>query len=207
MPFLYPNTVIQVFCKAPEIGRVKTRLMPELTAQQATDVHKQLTLRTLNLLTSTNFCPIQLCCSPSLSHPFFIEMGHVFPLELTSQSSGDLGERMHQSFKSGFKKFKHVVLIGCDCVSLTVEDLNCAFQALTTDKEIVIAPAEDGGYCLIGMNSPHKEVFTDISWGTDTVLDKTRKKISTSGLNCLELKTQWDVDNYADYQRFLKREY
>lgn len=203
MDYQYPDAVIQVFCKAPIAGNVKTRLMPELTAIQAAEVHQKLTKRTLELVTSSQLCPVQLCCTPTLSHPFFIAMGQTYPLISTLQSSGDLGDRMHHSLNSCLSKFKHAILIGCDCVSLTQDDLVHALQALTTQQDIVLAPAEDGGYCLIGMNSPQQDVFTDISWGTSKVLEQTREKIRESRLNCLELKTQWDVDHYADYVRFL----
>ena len=206
MDYQYPNAVIQVFCKAPIAGHVKTRLMPELTAIQAAEVHQKLTRRTLELLTSSRLCPIQLCCTPSISHPFFIEMSQIYSLITSLQSSGDLGERMYHSFNSCLGTFKHALLIGCDCVSLTQKDLANALKTLTTDHNMVLAPAEDGGYCLIGMNSPQENIFTDIYWGTSKVLKQTRAKIKTSGLNCLELRTQWDVDNYTDYLRFLRIE-
>ncbi len=204
MPYQYPDAVIQVFCKAPVPGKVKTRLIPELTAIQAAEVHKLLTQQTLDLVTTSKLCPIQLCCTPTLSHPFFIEMCNTYSLTSTLQSSGDLGQRMDNSIKSCLEKFKHAILIGCDCISLTKKDLADALKALTTGYDMVIAPAEDGGYCLIGMNAPQAEIFTDIRWGTSEVLNKTQKKISVSGLSCLELKTQWDVDNYTDYLRFLE---
>jgi rSAM/selenodomain-associated transferase 1 len=206
MDYQYPNAVIQVFCKAPIAGHVKTRLIPELTAIQAAEVHQNLTRQTLELVTSSQLCPIQLCCTPRLSHPFFIEICQTYSLITSLQSSGDLGNRMYQSLNSCLGTFKHALLIGCDCVSLTQKDLANALKALTTDHDIVLAPAEDGGYCLIGMNSPQENIFTDICWGTSKVLKQTRSKIRTSGLNCLELKTQWDVDNYADYLRFLRIE-
>jgi rSAM/selenodomain-associated transferase 1 len=206
MEYQYPNAVIQVFCKAPVAGHVKTRLLPELTAFQAVEVHQNLTRQTLELVTSSQLCPIQLCCTPSLSHPFFIEMCQTYSLLTSLQSSGDLGERMYHSFNSCLGTFKHALLIGCDCVSLTQKDLTNALKALTTDHDMALAPAEDGGYCLIGMNSPQASIFTDICWGTSKVLKQTRSKIRASGLNCLELETQWDVDNYADYLRFLRIE-
>ena len=202
MTHQFPNAVIQVFCKAPIPGQVKTRLMPELTATQAAQVHQQLTHRILDLVTTSNLCPVQLWCSPTLPHPFFKDITNLFSLPLFLQSSGDLGQRMHLAICSATQSFQHVVLIGCDCPSLTTEDLNEAINALVTDYDAVLAPAEDGGYCLIGVNTPQIELFNNITWGSSTVLDKTREKIQLLALNCLELKTQWDVDDYADYLRF-----
>lgn len=203
MIYKYPNAVIQVFCKAPIPGQVKTRLTPELSAEKAAQVHQQLSIRTLELVTTSALCPIQLFCSPSISHPFFKEMAARFSLSLHPQSCGDLGQRMHNAIYSASHTYNHILLIGCDCPSLTNNDLNAAIQALASDKDVVLAPAEDEGYCLIGMNVPYIELFTAISWGTSDVLEKTRSKIHTLKLNSHELKTQWDVDNYIDYNRFI----
>ncbi len=203
MTFLYPDAVIQVFCKAPVAGQVKTRLTPDLTPEHAAQVHKQLTLSTLTQLVSYKLCPIQLWCTPSLSHPFFIEMAETFSLTLQLQSPGDLGQRMFNALNTGLGQFGHAIIMGCDCPSLKIKDLTQAINALSTKYEYVIAPAEDGGYCLIGTNKPCPELFEDISWGNSTVLNETRKKIKASSLKCLELETQWDVDNYNDYLRYI----
>lgn len=203
MSYQYPNTVIQVFCKAPVPGQVKTRLTPKLSAEQAAQVHQRLTRQTLALVTSSNLCSVQLCCSPSISHPFFSELVNTFPLTLFPQSSGDLGQRMYQALCLACKKFEHILLIGCDCPSLTPDDLEQTIKALSTNYDVVLAPTEDGGYCLIGVNNPQNELFSGILWGSAEVLNQTRVKIQILKLNCLELETQWDVDNYADYLRLI----
>jgi len=203
MSFQYPNAVIQIFCKAPETGKVKTRLMPELTANQAVEVHQKLTHQTLKWVTESKLCPVQLCCTPPLTHPFFIDICNTYQVTSALQSSGDLGARMNNAIISSLKQFNHAVIIGCDCVSLNQKELADTLEALTK-YDMVLAPAEDGGYCMIGMNKPQAEIFTDISWGTSHVLDETRKKIRSSSLTCLELETQWDVDDYSDYLRYLE---
>lgn len=199
--YKYPNAVIQVFCKAPISGQVKTRLMPDLSAEQAAEVHKHLSIRTLELVTSSALCPIQLYCSPNITHSFFKEMATRFSISLHVQTSGSLGHRMHHALYNASNR--PTLLIGCDCPSLTHSDLNDALQALSSNNDIVLAPAEDGGYCLIGMNAPHIKLFTAINWGTSEVLEKTRKKIHALKLKSYELKTQWDVDDYTDYKRFV----
>ncbi len=203
MTLQYPNAVIQVFCKAPIAGQVKTRLTPDLTPEQAAHVHKELSQRTLEQLTSYQLCPIQLWCSPTLLHPFFIEMAENFSLPLQLQSSGDLGQRMYNALNAGLCHFDHVILMGCDCPSLIKSDFIRAINALSMNYNCVLAPAEDGGYCLIGSNKAEPELFNGISWGSSTVLDKTRKKIESLSLKCLELEMQWDVDNYSDYLRYI----
>lgn len=177
--------------------------MPELSAKQAALVHQQLTKQTLNLVTKSNLCQVQLWCSPNCSDPFFKQMKDDFPVTLLPQSEGDLGQRMLKALTTGNRTFEHVILLGCDCPSLRQDDIVYAINALETNYDTVLAPAEDGGYCLIGMKKPHAELFDNIAWGSNTVLDKTREKILEVKSNCLELQTQWDVDNYSDYLRFM----
>lgn len=203
MTLLYPNAVIQIFCKAPVPGQVKTRLMPDLSAELAAETHQQLTRRTLELVTNANLCPVQLWCSPNTSHPFFKQMEDRYAITLLAQSSGDLGQRMHNAISIACNTYRHVILLGCDCPSLTYDDLVRAVNALTTYHDVVLAPAEDGGYCLIGMNQPQAVLFNNIAWGTDEVLEKTREKAGKLQLNSLELANQWDVDNYQDYLRYV----
>lgn len=202
--YQYPNAVIQVFCKAPMAGSVKTRLMPHLTAVQAAEVHRQLAWQTLSLASSADLCPVQLWCSPSTGHPFFAEAAETYPLTLATQSSGDLGQRMETALRAGIEQYGQALLIGCDCPSLTPDDLASALAALTGNHDVVLAPAEDGGYSLIGLNQPQPELFKGIGWGSNSVLAQTRSKINALNLSCHELGTQWDVDTYADYLRFLE---
>jgi uncharacterized protein len=204
MTYPFPNAVIQIFCKAPVAGKVKTRLMPQLTARQASEVHLQLTQRTLELVSSANLCPAQLWCAPSTSHPYFSKIADEYALNLLTQPNGDLGDRMATALKTGIEQFGFALLIGCDCPSFTRDDLASALSALSENYDIVLAPTEDGGYSLIGLKHIQAELFKDISWGTSEVLTMTRLKIDALKLRCYELKTQWDVDTYTDYLRFLK---
>lgn len=203
MTYQYPNAVIQIFCKAPVAGSVKTRLLPQLTARQAVEVHKQLTLRTLELVCSAHLCPVQLWCSPSVDHPYFIKAACDYALTLLTQPSGDLGLRMAAALNSGIEQFGCALLIGCDCPSLTGDDLASALSALSGNYDAVLAPTEDGGYSLIGLNRLEPELFNGIAWGTSEVSAKTRLKLNTLKLRCHELPMQWDVDTYTDYLRFL----
>ncbi len=203
MDYLYPNAVIQVFCKAPIPGQVKTRLMPELSAEQACKVHQHLALKTLDLVTQSNLCKVQLWCSPDTFQPFFQQLPKQYSVDLLTQSSEDLGMRMYKALNLGCQNFDYSILIGCDCPSLTKQDLKDAHEALATDYEMVLAPAEDGGYCLIGTKEPRMELFKNIVWGGDQVLKNTREKICNLDLTCFELKMQWDVDHYRDYLRLI----
>ncbi|MGZ8192527.1 MAG: TIGR04282 family arsenosugar biosynthesis glycosyltransferase, partial [Methylobacter sp.] len=93
-------------------------------------------------------------------------------------------------------------LIGCDCPSLTECDLEEALTALNREKCCVLAPAEDAGYVLIGLNRPHPELFVNMPWGTAQVLNKTRTHIKHLNLRYHELEEQWDLDTPKDLARY-----
>lgn len=201
MPYYYPDSVLMVFCKAPIPGQVKTRLMPALTAAEACAVHIELSLRTLTLASQAHLCPVQLWCSPTTDHEFFKRAVTDFGVSLHQQQGNGLGERMHHAFCTSLKQYPQALLIGCDCVSLTEDDLAEALQCLQ-NTQVVLAPAEDGGYPLIGLQQPQPGMFTDMPWGTAEVLAKTRCRIQQLGLSHHELKQQWDVDCFADLTKY-----
>jgi len=202
MIYKYPDTAIVVFCKAPVAGQVKTRLIPKLSAEQATDVHIQLTHRTLSLLDNSNLCPIHLWCSPDSRHPFFMECVHDYLIPLYEQQGQDLGEKMFHAISTTLEKSSRVLLIGCDCPSLTVEDIEFAINALQSENDVVLSPAEDGGYVMVGMKKPHSEVFLDMTWGHSKVLQNTYQRVKQAGLSIIKTKQQWDIDTFDDWQRF-----
>lgn len=202
MTYKYPDTVLMVFCKAPVPGQVKTRLTPALTAEQAADVHVQLTERALKLATQSRLCPVQLWCAPSIDHDFFTASAAAYRLELKQQQGTDLGERMHLAFESALAAYSHALLMGCDCPSLTESDLEEAIKALREDQDLVLAPAEDGGYAMIGLNRPCSELFTGMIWGTSQVLAQTRARIDQLHLRHYELSEQWDLDTVRDLDRY-----
>ncbi len=187
--------ILQIFAKAPEEGKVKTRLIPKLGEKVATEVHKQLVKHCLQQF--SGLFTIQLWCAPSLSHPFFQACQTEFDISLHNQQGADLGERMAYALNSS----SPAVLIGTDCPSLKPQIIHDAFSALQ-DNQVVLAPAEDGGYVLIGMQQVQPILFTNIPWGTSQVLTKTRERLHNLGLRWKELPTQWDVDYPEDVERW-----
>jgi len=201
----YPDTVIQVFCKAPVAGQVKTRLITEsISAEQAMQVHIELTGRILALLHDAALCPVQLWCSPTVKFDFFQQLAEKYPLSLYQQSGGNLGRRMSMALTAGLQTFKHVLLIGCDCPSLMADDFKQAIIALKHGADVVLAPTEDGGYILIGVNNPQAAVLndTDMPWGTAHVLAITRERIKQQQLKAVEIRQQWDIDTPEDLARY-----
>jgi hypothetical protein len=99
-----------------------------------------------------------------------------------------------------------VLVIGTDCPALTDVHLRGAAKSLRDGNDVILIPAEDGGYVLIGMRSAQPCVFSGIAWGTKTVLAETRTRIIEQRLMLVECPPLWDVDTEADYLR-LEREY
>lgn len=202
MNYLFPSSVLLIFCKAPVPGQVKTRLQPALSAEQAATVHIKLTRMTLARAFAKSLCPVWLYCYPDTEHPFFKRCAEQYPLNLAIQHGDDLGMRMLNACQAGLARYRHVLLIGCDCPSLTSADLETALTALQDGHDVVIGPAEDGGYVLIGLNAPQPMLFQDMIWGNDRVLPETRRRAKAAKLRIFELDLQWDVDELKDWQRF-----
>lgn len=203
MTYQYPDSVLMIFCKAPIPGQVKTRLIPKLSAEQAAELHIKLSTKTLQRASLSNLCPVELWCAPTTDHLFFAESAATYPLVLKQQQGACLGERMHHAFRTALSVYSHALLMGCDCPSLTEHDLEEALIALNQESEVVLAPAEDGGYVLIGLNRPAPELFDDMPWGTKLVLVQTRNRIKQCKLRPHELSEQWDLDTPEDLERYL----
>ncbi len=114
------------------------------------------------------------------------------------QSEGDLGQRMLSAFVASLSQGRRrVVLIGSDCPEITAPILSSAF-ALLTDHDLVLGPARDGGYYLIGLTAPYPELFQDMPWGTAAVLTKTQTKAARLGLKTALLEPLTDIDRPED---------
>ena len=205
---LFPQSRLMVFCKAPELGKVKTRLSKPFDErglegkQIAVETHEYLALHTLRNITETNSAPVQLWCSPDKSHPFFQQCEDEFGVELKNQGQGDLGERMSRAFDDVLSKHDSAVVIGTDCPLLNNSIVEETFTLLQESECSVIGPAEDGGYVLLGLSENQPDIFRGITWGSSQVLDETLKKLSGY---VRELPELWDVDRPEDLQR-LQRE-
>jgi len=194
------KNVLQMFAKAPNPGLVKTRLINKLGKQGAADLHQQLVRHSLQQF--SHLFPTQLWCAPDEYHPFFQACQTEFGVSLHRQIGADLGERMAYALASAAP----AVLIGSDCPSLDVQTIREAFAALQQDNAVVLAPAEDGGYVLIGMQQLIPELFTNMPWGTSQVLALTRARLRDLGLRWKELPTQWDIDRPEDVERWQKEQ-
>lgn len=190
------KNILQIFAKAPIPGQVKTRLIPKLGPKGATNLHKQLVKHCLQKF--NGLFSIQLWCAPDEYHPFFQACQSEFSISLHRQQGADLGERMAYALASAAP----AVLIGSDCPSLNAQNIHDAFSALQQGNPVVLAPAEDGGYVLIGMQQLVPEILIDMPWGESQVLTETRARLLKLGQHWQELPTQWDVDRAEDVERW-----
>ena len=194
---------IIVFARAPRPGAVKTRLIPLLGPEASAAVHARMIKHSLSIARKSRVGPVELHCAPDCDDDFLRFCGNRFRAELRTQSEGDLGARMAAAASGALPAHACVLLIGADCPALTAHHLRQASQALRDGADVVLAPAEDGGYVLIGLSRFDKRLFEDIAWGTDSVLQETRARLRALGWHWRELETLWDVDRPEDYERLV----
>ncbi len=202
------STALVIFAKAPIPGEVKTRLSPGLTEDEAATLHGSFVLDTLERTKAAvqKFkLPVDrfLACAPSSTHVFFKIMEARHGVTLLDQQGDDLGARMAQAFATLFARgYRHIVVVGTDVPSLPLTHYRDAVQSLTR-HDLILGPAKDGGYYLIGMTAPHPDLFRDIPWSTNQVLALTQEKATAAGLKSALLPVWSDVDTLDDLQALI----
>jgi uncharacterized protein len=189
------NVSIAILAKAPVPGFAKTRLIPTIGAHAAAVLQTRLTERTVETAIAAGIGAVTLWCAPDPSHPSFMDLVRRTPITLKRQPEGDLGARMLAAFAAG-----PALVIGSDCPALTPRHLRAAATSLD-DADVVLIPAEDGGYVLIGARTPNPGLFAGMTWGVGTVLAETRARLSALGLKAVEHAPLWDVDSEGDLAR------
>ncbi|MFH1815745.1 MAG: TIGR04282 family arsenosugar biosynthesis glycosyltransferase [Pseudomonadota bacterium] len=194
------QTAVLVFARAPEAGRTKTRLMPLLGADGAARIGAQLTERALQIAVDAAIGPVELWCAPDCSHDFFNSCRDRYGCSLHAQACGDIGARMAHAFDDALRRHAGAVLTGADAVSLQPADLRAAATALLS-HDAVFAPAEDGGYMLVGLHVRQPALFEGIEWGSAGVWQQTQAVAGRLGLHVQTLATGYDLDRPDDYRR------
>ena len=189
------TTSIAILAKAPVPGYAKTRLIPSIGAHAAARLQDAFTERTVQTAQSAHAGPVTLWCAPDPSHPSFLALARQFSIVLKRQPVGDLGVRMLAASAAG-----PTVILGTDCPALTAQHVAAAAEALR-QADVVVTPADDGGYVLIGTQRPQPELFEGIAWGGSSVMEETRARIARLALRCVEFEPLWDVDTEADLAR------
>jgi uncharacterized protein len=196
MRALYPQRLV-IFTRYPEPGKTKTRLIPLLGKQGAADLHRRMAEYTIRTLANS---------LPSVTPTIYYEgapeekirawLGERYSYR--SQRGTDLGQRMNIAFEEGFRSgARAIVLIGTDCPDLDRPLLLEAFDHLTS-ADLVLGPAIDGGYYLIGLRYPIPQLFGAIEWGSATVLTDTIKMATALHLSVAYLRPLNDIDRPED---------
>ena len=192
-----------VFLKAPRPGAVKTRLAATLGAKAACTIYQHLVTVLLRKLASVPH--VELRFTPDEAR------GEVEPWasphwRLEPQGPGDLGLRLAEAFAAAFQRgSKQVLVIGSDCPELGLADLEAAWTALLSN-DVVLGPARDGGYWLIGLRAAAPELFEGIAWGSDAVLSQTLERCRQRGLQVHLLRELEDIDTEEAWCRYLTRQ-
>jgi rSAM/selenodomain-associated transferase 1 len=190
-----------VFAKAPEPGRVKTRLCPPLTPESAAALQEACLLDLWDRIHELSVSRI-LCHDPTDSAGRFQNLlGE--EADLLAQSPGDLGLRLVAAFDALFARgFSPVAAVGADSPDLPLVPLTDALEALEAGRcEVALGPAEDGGYTLVALRGPYPEPFEAIPWSTDAVFVTTVGRCRAAGLRVLTLAPWYDVDDATSLAR------
>ncbi len=190
-----------IFTRYPEPGLTKTRLIPVLGPQGASDLHCRMVQHTLNWakhLTETRRVDLRIRFTGGNESLMAAQFGSQFSYE--PQGEGDLGERLKCAFQESFQwGYRRVIAVGTDCPDLSGEIVQQAFDHLS-EHDLTLGPAVDGGYYLIGLTRNIPPLFCDISWGTDRVLNQTLNAATQSKLSVGILPILADVDRPGDLQ-------
>jgi len=192
---------ILIFMKYPKAGRVKTRLSKTTGAKQAGNIYQKLVRRTLGIVSDFKQTHTQidlfLFYHPPESETQLMK-GYPGPWAFIPQMNGHLGEKMKNAFNHVFNKgYEHVVLIGTDIADLKPGDIGDAFRALN-GNEVVLGPAHDGGFYLIGSPFAVNEVFNFPDWSTPSVFERTQRCLHDAAHKIRILCERHDIDEEND---------
>jgi rSAM/selenodomain-associated transferase 1 len=190
------KTALIVFTRNPELGKCKTRLAKTVGDQSALDIYKYLLQHTADVAKQVN-ANRYVFYSVAINHDDIWSAAH-FSKKL--QKGNDLGERMHNAFDqllhSGYKK---VIIIGSDLLDLDNTIIENAIKTLD-NHDIVLGPAEDGGYYLLGMKVLHPALFKNKAWGTENVREDTLADLKNKTVSLL--KPLNDIDTFDDMKHY-----
>lgn len=192
------NPLLLVFVRNPVLGKVKTRLARSIGHQKALEVYKQLLSFTLLAVGGLN-------CQKRVYYADFVPASDAWQaagFQPFMQVGEDLGDRMLDAFGRGFRDgFGPVLIIGSDCPGITPAIIEEALDLLRT-VPVVIGPAADGGYYLLGMNRPLEMLFRNKPWSNSALLSVTTGELNHKGIDFRLLEVLSDIDEVADLDKF-----
>jgi rSAM/selenodomain-associated transferase 1 len=194
------TVAVGIMCKTPAPGKSKTRLSPPLRPEQCADISacfiRDLS-RTIGALAEAGDVTGYAVYTPVGSEK---ALRRLLPahFELLSQVDGDFGERLFHGARDLLEAgHDGAILVNSDSPTLPLSILRAAVDAVRHGDNVVLSPAEDGGYTLIGISRPHRRLFEDIVWSTSTVYERTRERAAEIGLPVVDVAPWYDVDDAA----------
>ncbi|MDA0673509.1 MAG: TIGR04282 family arsenosugar biosynthesis glycosyltransferase [Cyanobacteria bacterium] len=193
-----------LFTRYPIVGTTKTRLIPHLGAEQAADLQRQMTEYMVDMtspLRRSDRCTMAVYFTDSSLSQMQAWLGP--QLTYRPQQGRDLGQRLHHAFSHSFGAgFERVVVTGSDCPAITPDHVEQAFHQLG-NHDLVLGPALDGGYYLVGLSRRCAELFQGITWGSDQVFAQTVAIAQRLNLAWTALEPLRDIDRPEDLTTFL----
>ncbi len=183
---------ILVFARAPVAGQAKTRLAPRLGASGAARLQARLTLHALRTALASGCGPVEL--HVTARHRLLSRYAQTLGVAMRLQRGRDLGERMHLALRGA----RAAILIGTDCPAIRPADLRRARRLLQAGNDVVLAPAEDGGYVLIAARRVSARRFQGIEWGSAGVYASTVKRLAELDYRWRALRRMRDIDRPQD---------
>lgn len=197
------KNLLLIFTRNPELGKVKTRLAKTVGDKTALDIY-------LFLLQKTKEVTKNITCDKTVYYSEKIiedDLWNRSNYQKREQFGKDLGEKMKNAIDDGFKKrYTKIIVIGSDLFDLKPSLINDAFEKLD-NNDVVIGPATDGGYYLIGLKKLHLKIFENKNWGTSTVREDTLKNLEKVNVHLLPMLNDIDViediKNHSAFTKFL----
>lgn len=195
-----PSRRLLLFTKPAREGRVKTRLIGDLTPGQAAALHAAFLEDVLDRLRGGDF-ELTLAWALDPEDPI------PGPRPGIRQEGDDLGERLYRALSAASREADSVMALGSDHPTVSLSTIHRAFEAVERRSPVAIGPAEDGGYYLIALRSGavHRRIFEDIDWSTERVLEQTLERCRELGLDVERLPLAMDVDTPDDLRRLVSQ--
>jgi len=189
------NPLIMVFVRNPELGRVKTRLAKSIGDQAALETYKILSKHTSKIINEIDSDQLIFYSDKIQDNDVWTTIN----CKKQIQTKGDLGQKMLAAFQYGFSLgYQKILIIGSDLYSLRPKHIESAFEQLE-NYDVVIGPALDGGYYLLGLNFIIPKIFKQKQWSTSSVLKETLSDLKEFNVNLLEPLN--DIDTYEDLKK------
>jgi rSAM/selenodomain-associated transferase 1 len=188
--------VLLVFAKEPVPGRVKTRMAADMGEIAAARVYEEMGRRVVDQLRGGSYRTVVCFDPPDAALRVAAWLGSE-GIEFLPQVPGDLGSRLETAFREAFRWGKKVVVVGTDAPDVDAEVVEEAFRRLG-EADLVLGPAADGGYYLLGLRDVAPDLFRDVPWSSEKVLATTLERAEALGLKVALLPTLLDVDRVQD---------